>query len=217
MAATRHKDYYKTERGINYRRQGPNMGRWEIEEIPNEMRGSDDEARLVARTIHFADRSIYEYHGHLLDVGSSELSIAHKFAEALQGRYASEYWSVDCEYNRNAQDIKRTSWQTEGRTGSLVRPDVIVHNRGSEDNLAVIEIKKSSCSPNDIEQDKLKLLAYKKELGYRNAFLVVVYDRAVQDHNFEAGVYRITGDSENNLHATLVDWSGDDDEFAIEV
>lgn len=214
MTSMRHKDYYKTERGVNFRRRGPNMGDWEIEEVPKDLVGSDEETRLVARTVYSADRSIYEYHGHLLDVGSSELSIAHKFAEALQRRFAPEYWSVDCEYNRNAQDVKRISRKSIGRRGAIVRPDVIIHNRGGEDNLAAIEIKKTSCPLDDIELDKLKLLAFKKELGYRNAFLVVVYDRTARDHYFEAGVYRITEDGEGSCRATLVDWSGDDDELA---
>jgi hypothetical protein len=57
---------------------------------------------------------------------------------------------------------------TEGRT---VYPDIIVHSRGSDDNLLVLELKKEGLSTSF---DEAKLRAYQSELGYRFAYLLVV-------------------------------------------
>jgi hypothetical protein len=44
---------------------------------------------------------------------------------------------VDPEYNRDGHEVKRSD-------GVIVVPDVIVHHRGTSDNLLVIEVKKST-------------------------------------------------------------------------
>ena len=63
----------------------------------------------------------------------SELSISHKLGHYL-ALLITEY-DVDCEYNRNKDDKKNMG-------KSHIRPDIIIHERGSnEHNLVVIEIK----------------------------------------------------------------------------
>ena len=63
----------------------------------------------------------------------SELSISHKLGHYL-ALLITEY-DVDCEYNRNKDDKKIME-------KSHIRPDIIIHERGSnEHNFAVIEIK----------------------------------------------------------------------------
>ena len=97
---------------------------------------------------------------HLLDININERSITHKLAEYLK-EYFPEF-NVDCEYNRFKDIVKtiklpneRINWNdTEAKT---VFPDIIIHKRGiEEDNLLVIEVKKSS-NVNSGDFDRIKL------------------------------------------------------------
>jgi hypothetical protein len=114
----------------------------------------------------------------LLD--ANERSMTHKFAEHLKRKFPG--WDVDCEYNRdrNSPDhIKRvrlelTKYPNDDK-GQSVFPDIIVHVRGKDKNLLVIEAKKDSNihKPEDETWDKTKLDAYKQELSYVcGAFIV---------------------------------------------
>jgi len=99
----------------------------------------------------------------LIDLDVNERSISHKLAEYLQKEF-NEY-NVDCEYNRHLNLIKRIKIpsgdvygdDTEAKT---IFPDIIIHKRNSdENNLLVIEIKKSNNSINrEFDKTKLKLL-----------------------------------------------------------
>jgi len=121
----------------------------------------------------------------------SERAISHKFAEHIQRRFPD--WQVDCEYNRfefekKVTHISKRIWSQlvkEGQAQETIRyedllvddapptvfPDIIVHHRGVQENLLVIEIKKAK-SP-DIGWDERKLDAYIRELGYRIGLLLV--------------------------------------------
>ena len=78
----------------------------------------------------------------------SELSISHKLGHYL-ALLVTEY-DVDCEYNRNKDDKKNMG-------ESRIRPDIIIHKRGSnENNFVVIEIKPWWNSDNTL-YDKKKL------------------------------------------------------------
>ena len=78
----------------------------------------------------------------------SELSISHKLGHYL-ALLITEY-DVDCEYNRNKDDKK---YMGESR----IRPDIIIHKRGSnENNFVVIEIK-PWWNSDDTLYDKKKL------------------------------------------------------------
>lgn len=59
---------------------------------------------------------------------------------------------------------------TEART---VYPDIIIHHRGTDDNLVVIEIKKTtSQEANDF--DRRKLLAFREQLRYCHAVALLL-------------------------------------------
>lgn len=60
-------------------------------------------------------------------------------------------WHVDCEFNRDGHEVKKAD-------GRIVVPDIIVHHRGTPENLLVIEVKKSSTREPD-EEDLQKLRA----------------------------------------------------------
>ncbi|MFA5412647.1 MAG: hypothetical protein WC350_04860 [Candidatus Micrarchaeia archaeon] len=61
-----------------------------------------------------------------------EWSISHKLAEYLQSEFPE--WHVDCEYNRDMALVKKFGFTN-------IRPDIIIHLRGTSENLLVIEIK----------------------------------------------------------------------------
>jgi hypothetical protein len=95
--------------------------------------------------------------------------VSHRLALYLETVLPDE-WNVDCEYNRNLARVKGLhpppdpiTWlDTKAKT---VYPDIIVHKRGTRDNLLIIEMKKSAVGEaSDFDRDKLR--AY-TGLGYR--------------------------------------------------
>ena len=106
----------------------------------------------------------------LLEHDVNERSITHKLAQYLQENFPG--WDVDCEYNRIGNqridpkrlqfDVNQTS--TDDDQGKTVYPDIIVHHRRIQDNLLVIEIKKST-NPETGDHDEQKLRAFTKQLG----------------------------------------------------
>ena len=107
----------------------------------------------------------------LLEIKVNERTITHKLAVYLQQNFPE--FNVDCEYNRDERNeiddlVKKlnlptnnVSWDdTEAKT---VFPDIIVHNRGTQEkNLLVIEVKKSSSSISG-KVDRNKLIAFTKD------------------------------------------------------
>ncbi len=75
-------------------------------------------------------------------------------------------WNVDCEYNRNRRAIKKiTTCREQPRA---VFPDIIIHRRGTAQNLLVIEAKKNA-NKQDKEADIKKIEEYLNDptLKYR--------------------------------------------------
>lgn len=130
--------------------------------------------RDVKRKVRASIDMLLNADRHLFEVDANERAITHKLAEHLKGRFRG--WDVDCEYNRN-QDMPKllnlpirngSSRDTNART---VYPDIVVHRRNTENNLLVIEVKKTSSRVSD-ETDLAKLGAFVKQLGYRHAVFV---------------------------------------------
>ncbi len=113
---------------------------------------------------------LYRHDRELLDRDANERSITHKLAEHLQDRFSD--WSVDCEYNRVGRDPKRLELPlrevkvdaaaTEAQT---VFPDIIIHHRGTNQNLVVIEVKKIHGVVDT--RDKEKVAAFSRSPQYR--------------------------------------------------
>lgn len=121
-------------------------------------------------------RSLLEHDRYLLEVNANERSITFRFALYLQSQLPD--WTVDCEYNRDGIDPKRLGHldvdpDSEDDEAKTVFPDVIAHRRGREDNLIVLEFKKST-SRVDREIDRRKLLGYKRQLGYTYGLFIEV-------------------------------------------
>lgn len=113
---------------------------------------------------------------YLLRIDANERSITFRFAFYLQRRLPE--WTIDCEYNRDGVDPKRLGHlglypDSEDEDAKTVFPDVIVHQRGGNENYLVIEFKKST-SRIGREVDLAKLQGYKQQLGYQYALFVEV-------------------------------------------
>ncbi|KPD09241.1 hypothetical protein AM501_05240 [Aneurinibacillus migulanus] len=106
---------------------------------------------------------------YLLRFNVSERAIAHRLAVYLENEFPS--WNIDCEYNRNIDQIKRIPG--EGKTENAVFPDIIIHHRGTQDNLLAIEIKKSNNNNVANNEDVGRLESYKKSLFYRHAAYII--------------------------------------------
>jgi hypothetical protein len=111
----------------------------------------------------------------LLQSDVNERSLSHKLAEYLQFEFNE--WNVDCEYNRKGHDdpkrlnLRMENISTDDTEARTVYPDIIVHHRKSDDNLLVIEIKKSTNRDNG-ERDREKLQEYISQLNYRYGFFI---------------------------------------------
>jgi len=100
---------------------------------------SDEEIR---KKVQMAIDILFKNDHFLLRVGVHERTVAHKLAEYLQNGFPE--WHVDLEYNRKENDIKALKGIREcadQRATDRIYPDIIVHKRGEEKNLLVIEIK----------------------------------------------------------------------------
>ena len=104
----------------------------------------------------------------------NERTLTHRLAlymEPLFLNVEGESWNVDCEYNRNHYEAKllridgragprRTT--DEDDSGTTVYPDIIVHERDSnERNLLVVEVKKTTSRVRQ-DFDIAKLMAFRR-------------------------------------------------------
>lgn len=130
----------------------------------------------IRRALDAALDALLERDAYILETDANERAISHRLAIYLEQHFPD--WNVDCEYNRNHDDPKRLKVprqdvpndDTQART---VFPDIIIHKRDTDENLVVIEIKKTtSQEPDDF--DLRKLNAFKEQLGYKYAVFVKV-------------------------------------------
>jgi hypothetical protein len=130
----------------------------------------------IIYALNEALRMLLEKDADILKMDINERSISHKLAVYLEPFFNE--WSVDCEYNRNHDNPKRLEIQrrevanddTQART---VFPDIIVHKRGADENLLVIEMKKTT-SQEDDTFDLHKLKAFRSQLGYKFGVFVKI-------------------------------------------
>ena len=91
----------------------------------------------------------------LLLEGVLEVAIAHQLACYLKPRFYG--YSMDIEYDRQGRNPKRV-----GALDKRIRPDIVIHERSTNDhNLLVVECKKSSSRAGSSD-DKKKLAALKR-------------------------------------------------------
>ena len=123
----------------------------------------------------------------LLNPLGREENLAQRFSFWLQRQFPE--WIVDCEYSlirdgmSKAKVRKVTQMLMRRVSNKIIRldepeevvvvPDIIIHHRGTSENLLVIELKTSN-DKSMIEFDKEKLRAYKDDerLGYQYALFL---------------------------------------------
>nr|WP_304170833.1 hypothetical protein [Methanobrevibacter smithii] len=96
-----------------------------------------------------------------------EITISHKIACYLTNKF--ENWDVDCEYNRDLENPKECSYNSNET--KYIRPDIIIHQRNIKNNLLVIEIKKNAKYA-DKQQDIQKLKCMIEKYNYKYALFI---------------------------------------------
>lgn len=129
---------------------------------------------VVEIKVTAAIKHLIENDAELLERDVNERTISQNLAKYLESEFPT--WNVDCEYNRKGHDKKRINLPTKDTSiddtkTQIAIPDIIIHHRGTEENLLVIEIKKST-SQVSIDLDLQKLNAFKHQLGYRHALFL---------------------------------------------
>lgn len=130
--------------------------------------------RAVADRVRTAIETLLAQDAALFEVNANERSISHRLAVHLTGAFPD--WDVDCEYNRDGHATKTLQYKARvvdetDMEGDPVFPDIIIHRRKSDNNLLVIEIKKTNSVVGDC-QDREKLQAFCNELGYKHALFL---------------------------------------------
>src|SRR5215213_1925640 len=125
---------------------------------------------------------------HLLQVNVGERSITHRLADHLRASFKG--WDVDCEYNRDGHDQKKVPLPNrhdpELIENTCVYPDIIVHIRGTKNNLLIIEAKKSSNKNQDaFDFDRIKLRSYIKHLRYQVGLFITLKTDESMESMFE--------------------------------
>lgn len=132
---------------------------------------------MVKENVKAATKALFQRDAYLLQKDVNERSISHKLASYLQEAFND--WDVDCEYNRDHDDpklLKRLQMYADDVSPDDVQarrvlPDIIVHHRGTDDNLLVIEIKKTANQQPD-DSDLQRLREFKCQLGYSHALFL---------------------------------------------
>jgi hypothetical protein len=169
---------------------------WDENPFPNDWIFDEKEEQrpkteLIELAVKSAVRKLQAKDGFLIRNDVNERSITHWLAFYLQREFPG--WHVDCEYNRNHEDPKtlclprRNDLSSDDTHARTVFPDIIVHRRDKDDNLLVVEVKKSTNPDLQSEEfDKRKLKAFKKELGYRfAAFIYLATAREAEPYRIE--------------------------------
>lgn len=94
----------------------------------------------------------------------AERALVARIRDFLHGQY--EGWSIDLEWNRREDVIKRLRYdlsEEELIGKDAIVPDLIVHRVGKRDNLLVVEVKKTSNK--DFDGDIWKLKGMTEQAG----------------------------------------------------
>jgi hypothetical protein len=134
---------------------------------------------------------------YLLQIDANERAISHRLGLYLQLLF--EDWHVDCEYNRDLDNPKRLKtyesvfdanqrvWNIAQTDSITVFPDIIIHKRGTHNNLLIIEIKKTT-SHISSDFDYFKLKEFKYDYHYPHALFLKLITRRSYDECKDIGV-----------------------------
>lgn len=122
---------------------------------------------------------LYKNDKELIGRGVCERAIVFRFGIYLQRIMSRDIelneYNLDCEYNRNMDDLKRTENYQNGRY-----PDLIIHKRGSNlNNLLVIEFKKRNSSSSEDIKKINDFMSLNGEYKYRYGISIVLKEKEV--------------------------------------
>ncbi len=146
----------------------------------------DFESSTIDQILNIALENLVQKDGELFTEDVNERTICARLAFYLQEQLQD--FHVDCEYNRHHKDPKHIKRLRDpilrklaGRRPEIddsdsvtVFPDIIIHRRGSDENLLVIETKKTTSRVSS-EFDTQKLKAFQSELGFRFARFILFH------------------------------------------
>ena len=123
----------------------------------------------IKRTVNDALRTFYLNDLYLIEHDVHECALTFRLGFYLQNLFSG--WDVDCEFNRDVgspDGIKHLpDWKNDEQSLKDIIPDIIIHRRGTDCNLLVIEAKKNaSDKERDDDIDKIKAYREEKTLHY---------------------------------------------------
>jgi hypothetical protein len=110
--------------------------------------------QVFARLSRCLER-LRDHDAYLLERGH-EQAITHRLAMYMQDEFPG--WHVDVEFNRNRDDSKHLNYRRETDDFAAdhnIRPDIIVHQRGTQQHLLIVEAKRKG-QPTADDVEKLK-------------------------------------------------------------
>lgn len=138
--------------------------------------GSRMNRKEISEVVEMALDQLIAEQPNLLDLDVTERALSHYLALYIAPLVPAGY-DVDVEYNRHGGDPKRLNLPRRRALDRELRattvfPDIVVHKRNTDDhNLLVLEMKKPG---ENMRYDKIKLHAFRSELGYRHTAHVVI-------------------------------------------
>ncbi|WP_319586766.1 hypothetical protein [uncultured Desulfobulbus sp.] len=150
------------------------------------------EKQEIIDIVEAAIATLKEKDDFLLEKDISEWAISHKLAVYLNDKFPE--LDVDCEYNGYSKAYNNKKYlkilrceleelgklnDSDGNDELLKRsvyPDIIVHKRGEENNLVIIEIKKEKNKDKDFDRVKIRRYTSPEDennLNYKLGALVI--------------------------------------------
>ena len=156
----------------------------------------------VKRAVNEALRRFYLNDRYLIDHDVNERALTFRLGLYLQQIFTG--WDVDCEYNKNCETLRQNKLLScrckfkpefdcvhctrEAKMQCTVFPDIIIHRRGTEHNLLVIEAKKDA-SDNDRKEDIDKIKAYREEKTLHYRYGLFLDFRSTRNATVDASVF----------------------------
>ena len=139
---------------------------YNVVELINNKQNAEPGFAEVKNGVNYALNLLYENDEFLITNTTNERTITHKLAVYLQQYFTD--WNVDCEYNRAGKNKKTLSNQKTSY------PDIIIHQRNTQNNLLIIEVKKQNVNNTDIKSDKIKIKDFieTKEYNYKYGLFI---------------------------------------------
>lgn len=139
----------------------------------------------ILQRVNNAIRILFIRDSFLLINKVHERSISHKFAEYLEMQFPD--WDIDCEYNKKGDATKKllnipACSQNNDYNEHSVYPDIIIHQRNTDNNLLVIEIKTSN-KKSICDFEKLKQFTSDPEFKY--SYGLFIRFKGIHEHEIK--------------------------------